>query len=209
MADGDARGASMSITLLVEGPTETALKQHLKNFLDQRAKAEGQPKVALQTRTIMNPNLAKLKGRIRLELSQPGITAVVGLIDVYPNFTSAEKAKIFLREAADDNPHFYAHAAQYDVEAWLLPSWDNICQRLKVQRKAPAQYPEQVNQNTPPSKHLAELYRLAKPARKYVKPIEMAAILQGKDLTIAANQCPELKALLNTLLKLGGLSLLL
>jgi hypothetical protein len=206
MADGDAGGASMTIILLVEGATEIALKQHLKNFLDQRAKAEGQPRVALQTRTIMNPSLAKLKGRIRLELSQSGVTAVVGLIDVYPNFISAEKAKAFLREAADNDPRFYAHAAQYDVEAWLLPYWGSICQRLNVQRNVPGQHPEQVNQNTPPSKHLAELYRLARPARKYIKPIEMAAILQGKDLTIAADQCPELEALLNTLLKLSGLS---
>jgi hypothetical protein len=39
-----------------------------------------------------------------------------------------------------------------------------------------------------------------------VKTIEMAAILYNKDLTIAANRCPELKSLLNTLLKLGNLT---
>lgn len=198
----------MSVVLLVEGATETALKQHLKNFLDQRASTEGQPKIALHTRAMMSPSIAKLRGRIQLELSQPGVTAVVGLIDVYPTFSSAEEAKTFLREAAHSDPRFYAHAAQYDVEAWLLPYWDSICQRLKVQRNVPGQHPEQVNHNRPPSKHLAELYRLAKPSRKYVKTIEMATILQGKDLRIAAHQCPELKALLNTLLNLGGLSLL-
>jgi hypothetical protein len=33
----------------------------------------------------------------------------------------------------------------------------------------------------------------------------MAAILRGKDLTVAAEQCPEFKSFLNTLLKLAGL----
>jgi hypothetical protein len=33
----------------------------------------------------------------------------------------------------------------------------------------------------------------------------MAAILRDKDLTVAAEQCSELKALLNTLLDLAGL----
>ncbi len=197
----------MTIVLLVEGATETALKHKLKAFLDTRAEREGHPKVALRTRDIMSPSEAKLRGRIRLELRDPQVEAVVGLIDVYPEFTSATKAKEFLRRAADGEPHFYPHVAQYEVEAWLLPYWDTICQRVGVQQKLPGQHPEQVNLNKPPSKRLATLYRLAKPRpRKYVKTIEMAAILHDKDLTIAASQCPELKSLLNTLLTLGNLT---
>ena len=53
-----------------------------------------------------------------------------------------------------------------------------------------------------------ELYRIAKPSRKYVKPIEMAAILRNQNLIVAADQCPELKGLLDTLLTLGNLTLL-
>ena len=34
----------------------------------------------------------------------------------------------------------------------------------------------------------------------------MAAILKNKDLTIIANQCPEFKAFLNTLLTLSNLT---
>ena len=52
---------------------------------------------------------------------------------------------------------------------------------------------------------LQELYRRAKPPRKYVKATEMYAILQGKDLTVSANRCPEFKAFLNTLLTLSHL----
>jgi hypothetical protein len=155
---------------------------------------------------MMVPNLSKLRGRIQLELRNPGIIAVIGLIDVYPNFRSADEAKQFLIEAANHNPRFYAHAAQYEVETWLLPYWGSICQRLGVRRNPPSQHPERVNLNNPPSKRLSQLYRLAKPPRKYIKPIEMATILQGKDLTVAANQCPELKAFLNTILNLSGLT---
>ena len=197
----------MTIVLLVEGATETALKHKLKAFLDIQAEREGRPKVALRTRDIMSLSEGKLRGRIRLELSAPQVEAVVGLIDVYPEFTSATEAKEFLRRAADGEPRFYPHAAQYEVEAWLLPYWEKICQRVGVRQASPGPHPEQVNLNNPPSRRLATLYRLAKPRpRKYVKTIEMAAILRDKDLNVAANQCPELKSLLNTLLMLGNLT---
>jgi hypothetical protein len=198
----------VSVVLLVEGETETALKGKLKAFLDERAEAEGRPKVALRTRDIMTLNRSKLHRRVGLELRDPRVTAVVGLIDVYPNFGSADDAKQFLRSAVGDEPRFYAHAAQYDVEAWLLPYWDFICRRLGIQRARPGANPEEVNRDHPPSRRLNELYRIAKPSRKYVKPIEMAAILRNQDLTVAADQCPELKSLLNTLLTFGNLPLL-
>ncbi len=196
----------MTIVLLVEGDTETAFKGKLKAFLDQQAKAEAKPRVALRTKDIMTLNPNKLRHRVRLELRRPKVTAVVGLIDVYPDFKSAADAKQFLRNAAGDEACFYAHAAQYEVEAWLLPYWDFICERVGVRRARPGSNPEQVDLMHPPAKRLAELYRIAKPPRKYVKTIEMAAILRNQDLTIAAGQCPELKSLLNTLLTLAELT---
>lgn len=196
----------MIIVLLVEGATETALKNKLKSFLDERAEVEGKPKTALRTKEIMSLNPRRLRRRVYLELRDSKVTSVVGLIDVYPDFASADEAKKSLRKAVGDEPRFYAHAAQYDVEAWLLPYWDIICQRLGVRKAKPGIYPEQVNLERPPSKHLNELYRTAKPPRKYIKPIEMATILRDQDLTVAANQCPELKSLLNTLLYLADLT---
>lgn len=198
----------MTIVLLVEGATETALRERLKRFLDQRAAAEGRPRVALRSKDIMTLNPARLCRRVQLELRDSTVRAVVGLIDVYPRFRSAQEAKQWLRRAVGDEPRFHAHAAQYDVEAWLLPYWDAICQRVGVHRARPGPHPEEVNLEKPPSRHLEALYAAAKPPRKYVKAIEMAAILCHQDLTVAAGQCPELKSLLNTLLGLGGLTLL-
>jgi hypothetical protein len=43
----------VTIVLLVEGATETALKQHLKRFLDTHATAEGRPKITLLTKDMM------------------------------------------------------------------------------------------------------------------------------------------------------------
>lgn len=197
----------MTIVLLVEGDTETALKASLKRFLDERAQAENKPAVRFKAKDIMSLNSQRLGRRVKLELSDPTVTAVVGLIDVYPNFGDAAAAKRFLRQAVGDEPRFYAHAAQFEVEAWLLPYWDAICRRVNVRQSPPADLPEQVNLQNPPSRRLSELYQRAKPRpRKYVKTIEMAAILHDKDLTVAAAQCPEFKAFLNTLLTLGGLS---
>jgi hypothetical protein len=198
----------MTIVLLAEGRTEVALRGPLKEFLDARAALRGCPRVALRIKDIMTLNEGKLRARIRNELAQADVTGVIGLIDVYPNFQNAAAARDFLRGAAGDEPRFHPHAAQYEVEAWLLPYWSDICCRLGVRHTAPATQPELVNDIRPPSAWLAELYRLANPPRKYTKPIEMAAILKGKDLTVAANQCAELKALLNTLLNLSGLPLL-
>ncbi len=121
----------------------------------------------------------------------------------------ASAAKQFLLEAARSagvTHGFYAHAAQYDVEAWLLPYWDDICRRVGAQQNSPGNHPEQVNGVKPPSYRLREYYQRGR--REYTKTLEMPAILEGKDLMIAATACPELKSLLNTLLSLSNLPLL-
>ncbi len=197
----------MTIVLLVEGDTEQALKEHLKRFLDRRADAEGKPRVRLQVRPVVGRSKGAFINRVRKELQQSDITAVIGLVDVYPDYVNAATAKDDLNEKAGHHPNFYAHAAQYDVEAWLLPFWDDICRRLNIQRRAPGHNPEQVDGERPPSQRLMELYRLAKPRpRKYNKPADMYEILARHDLADAAAKCPELRALLNTLLALSGLT---
>lgn len=200
----------MRIVLLVEGETEIALKAVLKQFLDQHAAQHGQPYVRLQMRKIKSFNEESLGRQIRLELQARENTAVVGLIDVFPRFKHANAAKDYLVEAtrrAGVSHGFHAHAAQYDVEAWLLPYWDDICERIGFRQSRPGHNPEEVDDIKPPSFHLRELYRRAR--REYTKTDQMPIILANKDLTIAANACPELKGLLNTLLTLSNLPTLL
>jgi hypothetical protein len=197
----------MTIVLLMEGETEAALKVHLKAFLDQRAALEGKPSVRLKTK----PDVGRSKGafhkRIRLELAEPGVSAVVALVDVYPDYADAAAAKQDLYAKAGSPSHFYAHAAQYDVEAWLLPFWNDICRQIGVTQGAPGANPEAVDGDRPPSLRLKELYGRAKqPKRSYSKVTEMRRVLKDKDLTIIAGQCPEFKLFLNTLLTLSDLT---
>lgn len=195
----------MTVVLLVEGATETALKGHLKRFLDERAQKENKPKLALRTKSLDGiPQERKLRKRIELELRSEKVRAVVGLPDVYPKFSSAREAKDFLRHAAGHDRRFFPHAAKHNVEAWLIPYWEVTCRRIGSSRARPGSNPEEVNRMNPPSKHLEDLYPVAR--RKYTKPLEMSAISEGQALAVAAQECKELKSLLNTLLKLGGLS---
>ena len=194
----------MKIVVMAEGDTEQALGRHLKQFLDQRAAIEGQPRLRLVTKPTITTKTSTLQRLLRHEF-QSGADRVVGLIDVYPDFRNATEAKAALTTAANDS-RFIAHAAQFDVEAWLLPYWDDICHRIRVSQKRPAAHPESVNSQNPPAYRLKALYRKAEPSRKYDKVIEMYQIMQGKDLTVSANDCPEFKAFLNTLLILGNLT---
>lgn len=199
----------MSVVLLAEGDTERALKEHLKSFLDHRATLEDRQRITLLSRSYLSLRKDKLSRQVQLLLDEPSVEAVVALIDVFPNFADATEAKAWLSESAGDSRGFYAHAAQFDVEAWLLPYWDDICRRLKLNKRRPSAHPEHVDGRRPPAYHLDELYRQAKPrARKYNKPIEMREILRGKDLTVAAEACPEFKSFLNTMLALNGLAVL-
>lgn len=196
----------MKIILIVEGATESALKQHLKSFLDYRARAAGKPPVRLETRGEMTLDQNKLRGRVKRELRVSDVVGVIGLIDVFPKFSNAVKAKKFLRDAVGNDTRFYAHAAQFDVEAWLLPYWDDICRRVSVRQSPPGANPEMVDGMNPPAYRLKALYQRARPKpRKYVKTTEMYAILKNKDLAFAADRCPEFKAFLNTLLTLSDL----
>lgn len=198
----------MTIVLLVEGDTEVALKGHLKRFLDGRAAVAQKPRVRLETRqNVVNESPERIRGRVERELRRPGVVAVVALIDAYPRFSRREEpataAKRYLREAVGENPRFHPHVALYDVEAWLLPYWDDIRSAVGGRLSRPGGNPEEVDGQNPPSHRLKQLYESA--GKRYVKTIEMNRLLEGKDLTVAAGQCPEFRAFLNTLLELSGL----
>ncbi len=133
--------------------------------------------------------------------------AVIALTDVYvgndpPEFKDAADAKKKMREWVGPNPAFHPHAAQFEFEAWLLPYWSDI-QRLAQSNKAASwANPELVNHGTPPSHHIRAVFLSGKSRRRYVKPRDANKILQGKDLYTSANECPELKGFLNTILGL-------
>jgi hypothetical protein len=103
-----------------------------------------------------------------------------------------------------ESNRFHPHAAQHDFEAWLLPYWADIKTIAGHNRHAPPGAPESVNHNRPPSWYIREIFRLGTCRDDYSKPRDANRILRGKDLRVAAEKCPELKAFLNTILNLTG-----
>lgn len=198
----------MTIVVLVEGDTEVALMEHVRNFLNSQAANVKKTNPKIKSLKIDGANPVTIGKQIRNSLHMFDVVAVVGLIDVYPKFANASDAKKWLFESAKSaniTQGFYAHAAQYDVEAWLLPYWDSICQRIGVKQSIPSPYPENINGDNPPAYRLKALYQRAKPARTYIKTKEMPAILRNKDLLTSISACPEFKAFINTLLSLNQL----
>jgi hypothetical protein len=56
---------------------------------------------------------------------------------------------------------------------------------------------------------IQEAFRTGNRKRAYIKTRDAGRILLNRDLTVAANACPELKSFLNTLLTLCGSAALL
>ena len=193
----------MKIVVLCEGRTEAALRGALSDWLRDRLPEK---RVGIDTRalggSVATPKLPRM---VTLFASKDDVIGVIGLTDVYPDFPSAEEAKNRLRELVSQSTHcdkFHAHVAKFELEAWLMPFWDDITKRLGVKAKRPAGRPEEINDQKPPSKHLTELYRNTK--RGYNKVLHAADWLTAKNLDTAAESCPELRAFLDCILKLAG-----
>ena len=198
-------GQGMKILILVEGQTELFFLPFVQEFVANHYDGP-KPKLKAMRYDGRIPKGDKLK-RIVGNSLQDGYDAVIALTDVYTgtaDFKDATDAKRQMREWAGNSEKFYPHAAQYDFEAWLLPYWDDIKKIAKHNKNAPPGKPESVNHNHPPSWHLKELFRVGAGTRDYIKTRDAKKILQGKDLKVAANACPELKAFLNTILTLCG-----
>jgi hypothetical protein len=195
----------LKITILVEGRTEKAFKPHLLAFLKNRLEGR-MPKIDPFSYDGRIPKEDKLRRNVEM-LLKTGSDAVIALTDVYTganDFVDAADAKRKMRGWVGPNDKFYPHVAQYDFEAWLLPFWSDIQALAGHNKSGPPGPPESVNHNRPPSHHIREIFRIGTCRDDYSKPRDAGRILRGKDLATAANQCPELKEFLNTILELSG-----
>lgn len=194
----------MKIAILVEGETELGFKVALRKFLEPRLSGK-MPNLDFDPCRGRIPKAEKLRRVVEDHLrGRNPADAVIALTDVYTgtnDFTDAADAKAKMRAWVGPNAKFHPHAAQHDFEAWLLPYWDTI-QKLAGHNKAkPSGAPETVNHQNSPAYRITEIFRLGK-IRDFDKRRDAARILADNDLLVAANACPELKAFLNTILKL-------
>ena len=198
----------MKIVIMVEGKTEKAFKPHLLAFLETRL-AGHMPKLDVHKYDHRIPKEGKLRRtveRLLGEGKQPA-DAVIALTDVYtgtqpPDFTDAADAKTKMREWVGANTKFFPHVAQHDFEAWLLAYWDEIQRLAGSNRNRPTGAAEAVNHSKPPSKRIGEVFLAGSKGKAYVKARDANRILRQKNLLDSANECPELKAFLNTILSL-------
>lgn len=198
----------MKIVLLVEGETEKVFLPSLREYLSRRL-AGKMPKLKPHPYDGRIPKGEKLRRVVLDCLSKrpEPADAVVALTDVYtgsPDFVDAADAKAKMKEWTGGDQRFFPHAAQHDFEAWLLPYWPTIQKLARHDMNAPSGPPEKVNHDRPPAKRLAEIFERGKCRDSYVKPRDALRILKENDLDIAVQACPELKAFINTLIRLSG-----
>ena len=198
----------MRIAIIVEGKTERAFKPFLVDHLKTRLSGR-MPRLEFSSHDGRIPTGRKLRVIVEnfLNDSKQPADAVIALTDVYtgsnpPEFPTAEDAKKKMREWVGEEKRFHPHVALHDFEAWLLPYWNKIKKITGCNRNAPHSSPEQVNHGKSPAYHLAEVFRLGPKTQSYVKTRDAGRILRGEDLSISINACPELKAFVDTIVKI-------
>ena len=194
----------MKIAVLVEGATEVAFKDKLREFLKSRLGQE-MPRLDFKPQDGRIPKEGKLKRVVENLLDNDGYDAVIALTDIYTgtkDFQDAVDAKDKMMDWVEHNPRFYPHTALHDFEAWLLPYWQTIQALAKHNRSAPSGAPETVNHQKPPSSRIKEIFRLGECKRDYNKLSDGKAILKKNDLIIAIQACPELKDFVNRIISL-------
>jgi hypothetical protein len=194
----------VKVVLICEGSTERALVPGLRELIQKQM--PGRDRVGLTSHPLNGPVYrAKLTRIVDLHGSSRDVGGIIALTDVYPEFNDADEAKKHLARLVEKCEYvrkFRAHAAQFDVEAWLVPSWKEIAKSLNVPRQPPSAHPEQINRDRPPSFHFADLYQSAK--RKYSKPIAARRWFTPENLERAADQCRQLKSLLDSILEFAA-----
>ncbi|NJL72097.1 MAG: DUF4276 family protein [Candidatus Competibacteraceae bacterium] len=200
----------MKIVLIVEGQTETVLLEPLRKFLEGHI-PNSMPSLKVNKYDGRIPKQEKLKKLVEHLLNDGKRSAdhVIALTDVYtgttpPDFENAADAIDKMRNWVGDDSRFHPHAAQYDFEAWLLPYWKTIQTLAGHNKSAPPGHPEDVNHGKSPAYHIHEIFRIGTPGRKYVKTRDAKRILSKNDIGEAIRVCPQLKALVNTILTVSG-----
>lgn len=197
----------MKIAILVEGKTESAFKPVLLDFLRNHL-AGKMPRLHFMPYHGRIPKADKLSRVVDNLLSgREPAEAVIALTNVYTgtgDFADANDAKNKMQQWVGNVAQFYPHVALHDFEAWLLPYWADILRLAGHNLSCPGASPERVNHDRPPAHRLKELFEAGRTRKSYNKPRDALRILKDKDLTVAANACPELKFFVNTIIRLAG-----
>jgi Domain of unknown function (DUF4276) len=192
----------VKIAILVEGATEVAFREKLREFLKSRLGQE-MPRLDFKPQDGRIPKEGKLKRIVENLLDNDGYDAVIALTDIYTgtkDFQNATDAKDKMMSWVGHNSRFYPHTALHDFEAWLLPYWTTIQTLAAHNRSMSSGAPEMVNHQKPPSHWIKEIVRVGKCKRDYNKLSDGKAILRKNNLMNAIQACPELKDFVNRII---------
>jgi Domain of unknown function (DUF4276) len=201
----------MKFVLFVEGHTERlAVPQFLKRWLDPRlARPVGIKPVRFEGWKEYVKDIPK---KVALHLSGTAgadVVACIGLLDLYgPTFYPERMVDAAARlawakddlEKRVDNPRFRQYFAVHELEAWLLAAPAVLPRELR--NSLPKSPPETVNFLEPPARLLDRLY-LSRLDRRYRKTIDGTNLFRALDPAVAYAKCPNLKLLLDDMLRIG------
>lgn len=200
----------MKFVLFVEGYTEKCLPAFLKRWLDPKLKNSVRIAVVrFEGWSDLWRRSAK-KAKMYLDNPNSDVIAVISLLDLYgPEFPSG---KITVDEriqwATDelekkvDRQMFKQFFAVHEIEAWLLSQPDHFPNIITKNFSGIVNNPENINFNNPPSKMLNNLY--FKNLRKgYKKTVYGSNLFNKLDPIKAYEKCPNLKLMLDEMLKLA------
>ncbi|OHB80313.1 MAG: hypothetical protein A2Z25_06195 [Planctomycetes bacterium RBG_16_55_9] len=200
----------MKFVLFVEGHTEKiAVPCFLQRWLNQRlSKNIGIKPVRFQGWPEMVKDMPK-KAKMYLDRYED-IIAVFGLMDLYgPTFypqdkrTTKERLDWATQNIEDKvgSDRFRIFFAVHEIEAWLM-SDPNIFP-IEIRKAFPSDIPpETINFSEPPSKLLDKMY-YQKMGRKYKKVVLGRTLFAKLDPEIAYTKCPNLKMMLDEMLRMA------
>lgn len=202
----------MRIACIVEGDSEKEFLKAIRRFLQARCEPGKLPKLVARPLNSNVPPRGRLLKLIKKEFNDLADIVIV-LTDVKGRnqYKDAKDAVAQIEASLDRLPELnkqvFVHAAQYELEAWLIPFWPRIQSIFNTTATRPQKKPEEINHNRPPSKLLAEVSRTSK-RQRYSKTLHLESILKDQDLAVSANECPGLKELLNRILEASGASII-
>ena len=202
----------MKFILFVEGHTEKhAVGAFLKRWLDLRTpKSVGIMVVRFDGWPEMVKDMPK---KAKMHLAGPDhdeIIGVLALLDLYgPTFypdhllTSKERLDWATQEMENrvGDARFHMFFAVHEFEAWLLSQPEIFPRPIAEAISKIPRAPEDVDFDAPPSKRLREFYEKA--GRNYKKTTHGVQLFAKLDPNVAAEKCPELRKMLEAMLKMA------
>ncbi|MCP4592920.1 MAG: DUF4276 family protein [bacterium] len=203
----------MKFMLFVEGETEKkALPRFLKHWLDPQL---GSP---VSVKAVQFKGWAKYdkdvgqKAQLYLQgYGHEEVIAVIGLLDlygpdIYPRgITSAsERVRWATKHFEQKVGHqrFRQFFAVHETEAWLLSQPELFSRRVRSALPQGIQNPESVDFDKPPSRRLNDAYKQGR-ERAYKKVVDGYDLFEKLDPATACGKCPNLKLLLDEMLRLA------